>query len=211
MLSPILVTPPVEPSAVPLDELKQQLRVDYDDDDALIDALGIAATQLLDGWKGILGGRCLVAQTWSESFDRFPCGESYGRDDAMENVLRLRLKPVISVASVKYYDSAGVLQTVSGSAYRLLTDARGSFVASVPGGTPIWPPSGQCRPDAVTVQYVAGYETAADVPEPLRQAIKLMVAHWYENREAVVIGPAVNELPFGAQALIAPYRTFHLG
>ena len=52
-------------------------------------------------------------------------------------------------------------------------------------------------------------DAASDVPEPLRQAIRLLVAHWYENR-ALVAGAEVAPVPANAAALIAPYRMLPL-
>jgi len=48
------------------------------------------------------------------------------------------------------------------------------------------------------------------VPEPLRQAIRLLVAHWYENRGLIASGGEVAALPQSAAALIAPYRVLAL-
>jgi len=48
------------------------------------------------------------------------------------------------------------------------------------------------------------------VPEPLRQAIRLLVAHWYENRGLVAIGREIAVLPETVAALIAPYRVLAL-
>jgi uncharacterized phiE125 gp8 family phage protein len=59
----------------------------------------------------------------------------------------------------------------------------------------------------VAVEYTAGYgDTAADVPAPLRQAMLLMIGHWYEHREAVITGSISTGLPLAARALLAPYR-----
>jgi uncharacterized phiE125 gp8 family phage protein len=69
---PVLVTPPVA-APVSLAEAKAHLRVDFDDEDALISGLIDAATQHLDGWSGVLG-RALMPQTWEMSLDRFPAG-----------------------------------------------------------------------------------------------------------------------------------------
>jgi len=44
------------------------------------------------------------------------------------------------------------------------------------------------------------------VPEPLLQAMKLLVGHWFENREGVLIGVTARELPLAVQSLIFPYR-----
>ena len=45
---------------------------------------------------------------------------------------------------------------------------------------------------------------------PLRQAIRLLVAHWYENRGLIAVGHAVAVLPATVAALIAPYRVLSL-
>jgi uncharacterized phiE125 gp8 family phage protein len=43
------------------------------------------------------------------------------------------------------------------------------------------------------------------VPAPLKVAIMLIAANWYENREAVNVGNITSEMPMGVAALIAPY------
>ena len=58
----------------------------------------------------------------------------------------------------------------------------------------------------MTVGYGDG---ALEVPEPLRQAIRLLVAHWYENRGLAAIG-TVTVLPSTVGALLAPYRMLSL-
>ena len=52
-------------------------------------------------------------------------------------------------------------------------------------------------------------DAASDVPEPIRQAIRILVAHWHENR-AIVAGAEVAPMPSNAAALIAPYRMLPL-
>ena len=49
-------------------------------------------------------------------------------------------------------------------------------------------------------------EFPAGWPAPVLQAVRLMVAHYYANREAVVIGSAATELPLGAERMLAPWR-----
>jgi uncharacterized phiE125 gp8 family phage protein len=62
----------------------------------------------------------------------------------------------------------------------------------------------------IELDVVCGYgDAASDVPEPLRQAIRLLVAHWYENRGLATLG-AVTVLPATVAALIAPYRVLSL-
>jgi uncharacterized phiE125 gp8 family phage protein len=61
----------------------------------------------------------------------------------------------------------------------------------------------------VTVRFVAGYgANPGDVPEPLRQAMLLLIGHYYENREAVAAG-TLTELPFAVASLVFPFRVFY--
>lgn len=172
-------------------EAKAHLRVDHADDDTLITALIEAATTHLDGWSGILG-RALVSQTWRQDFDAF--GE----------YLRLPLGPVVSISSVTYYDINDASQTVASASYALLADGFGPYVGLVPGYT--WPSVSSIRNAPVSVTYVAGYGTAAAVPRAIKQAALLLIAHWYDFREAVMAGQAPTELPLGVRALLAPFR-----
>ena len=52
-------------------------------------------------------------------------------------------------------------------------------------------------------------DVASNVPEPIRHAIRILVAHWHENR-AIVAGAEVAPVPANAAALIAPYRMLPL-
>ena len=63
----------------------------------------------------------------------------------------------------------------------------------------------------IELDVTVGYgDAAADMPEPLRQAIRLLVAHWYENRGLVTTGVDYSTLPQSIAALIAPYRVLSL-
>lgn len=189
--APALVeAPSLEP--VSLAEAKAHLRVDTNDDDALIGALITAAVTHLDGWSGILG-RALVTQTWQETLSAFPaCG-----------LLRLRLAPVQSVEAILYRDAANAERTLSPSLYEgPLADDFGPYVALA--ANQVWPATYERR-DAVTVRYVCGYGDPADVPAPVKQAMLLMIGDWYANRETLTSGTALA-LPFAANALLAPLR-----
>jgi uncharacterized phiE125 gp8 family phage protein len=57
----------------------------------------------------------------------------------------------------------------------------------------------------------AGYgDAATDVPEPLRQAIRVLVSHWYENRGVVAAPGGGAGLPQSVAAGVAPYRVLSL-
>jgi uncharacterized phiE125 gp8 family phage protein len=62
----------------------------------------------------------------------------------------------------------------------------------------------------IELDVVCGYgDTALAVPEALRQAMRILLAHWYENRGLLAAGGSAP-LPSGAAALIAPYRMVSL-
>jgi uncharacterized phiE125 gp8 family phage protein len=56
-------------------------------------------------------------------------------------------------------------------------------------------------PGAVRIDYVAGYATAGAIPADLRAAVKLLVGHLYENREASAPG-TLNVIPLGARRIL---------
>lgn len=65
--------------------------------------------------------------------------------------------------------------------------------------------------NAFEVAFTAGYgDDAADVPEPIRHAILLLVAHWFERREPVELGAGPQEVPAIVAGLLHPYRRVRL-
>jgi uncharacterized phiE125 gp8 family phage protein len=157
----------------------------------LIRSFTEAAVDLLDGAGGMLH-RALLTQTWQAKFDYFP------------RCIELTLPPIQSVTSIQYLTDDGDTATLLSSAYRV--SGLGTWrteIAPVPGTS--WPTTQGVR-EAVTATFITGHNTADDVPSPIRQAILQIVAHWYAYREAA--GDTLSEIPYGAKALLAPYRVF---
>lgn len=177
-----VITPPV--SAITLEQAKVFLRVEDNDQDEVIDALIAAAQGNIDGPDGWLG-RCIGAQTLEFTADSFDFG------------VCLPYQPATDIVSVKYDDASNVEQTLDPTAYRL--DRTGTLQCPFNGS---WPSVSGER-GSVRVTYRAGSD---DVPAPIRQAMLLMIGHWYENRMAVSAGVSMDELPFGVSALLMPYR-----
>jgi uncharacterized phiE125 gp8 family phage protein len=188
-LAPIRTVAPAA-DLVDLAVLKQHLRVEHSADDVLITLIRDAATAHLDGWSGVMG-RCLVSQTWAQSFPGFPCGA----------LLRLPFPDVSAVASIAYVDSAGAAQTLSASLYRPGNDALGGFVMLDDAAS--WPATDE-RPAAVTVTFTAGYGPAAAVPASIRAAILLIAGSLWLSREATV-SEKVRDNPV-LDKLLAPHR-----
>jgi hypothetical protein len=186
-------------------------------DDVWLTGVGIpAAREYCEGWLG----RALAPHTLELGLDSFtapytctwhgqPCSrissESSTSSMAYSEIL-LPMPPVVSVASVKYYDGDGTLQTLSTDAY-YVDDYAGRIV--LVDGTS-WPTT-SVRPNAVLIRYHAGYSLPGDSPDTnplsfgLKAAMLLVLGALYENREDQA-GDVLTELPLGAKALMMPYK-----
>jgi uncharacterized phiE125 gp8 family phage protein len=189
-MSAILLIPP---SAEPwtLAEVKTFLRVEHDDDDAVIAAL-IAAAR---GHVEALSRRALLVQRWRFVLDTWP---DNGRLDP-------RTGPLRSVIAARVFDVANNPHSIDVETF--VVDAAANIIAS-----PCWAMPLPGRVTAgIELDVELGYGAlASDVPDALRHAIRMLVAHWYENRGLAAIGGNVAMLPAGAGALIAPYRMLSL-
>lgn len=135
--------------------------------------------------------RQLVTATWDLLLDRFPCSSE---------AILVPLAPLVSVTSISYLDSAGTQTTWSSSNYRVSTSREPGRIVPVVGQTY---PTTYGTVDAVTVRFVAGYGDASDVPLGIKQAILLLVNHWFENRSPV--GKVGDEIAFTVESLLTTY------
>lgn len=120
--------------------------------------------------------------------------------------------PLQSIDAVTYIDTNGATQTVDPALYELAGRPEAPVLRLVYGAS--WPTGVRAQDDAVRIRYTAGYTTGSPdtnpVPEVIKKAIRLIAGHMYENRENVVIGASVDELPMGALFMLQPYRR-HMG
>ncbi|MFA5897938.1 MAG: head-tail connector protein [Hyphomicrobium sp.] len=190
MHAPVLVTPAdANDPIITTAEAKLHCHIDGAEEDALVAALVAAATKHLDGYAGILG-RALVTQTWRQNFDDF------------STCFRLPLQAA-TISSITSQNTAGQIATITATNYALQEDALGSFVRFKDDYSF---PSDLYQTKAIAVNFTAGYGAAAEVPEPIKQAMLLLIGHWYANREAVNVGNIVTPLPFAVDALLELYR-----
>lgn len=176
-------------------EAKAHLRVDHSDEDAYIAGLVKAAEAMLDGPNGMVG-KALATQQWTLKRERL-----IGTD-----ALDLPVVPFRDVVSIAYYDADNTLQTLNTpeAIGALFTTAGNEDWGQIAPVT-VWPEMYQ-RPDALTVVFHAGFGDPADVPANLLHAAKMLIAHWYENREQVTLGQSPVELPMAVQALVGVHR-----
>ena len=189
MTALLLVPPTIEPLS--LSEAKQVLRVTHDDDDAVIAALIAAGRAHLEATTR----RALMSQTWRVTLDAWPAD---GR-------VRPRIGPLQTLQAARWFDAANNAHAIDGESF--VVDKAADVIAAPPWALP---PPGRSRA-GLELDVVCGYgAAAADVPADLRQALRMLVAHWYDHRGLAAIGGQVLMQPAGFSALIAPHRVLAL-
>ena len=173
-------------------EIKKHVRAEYfQEDDAYLEACIAAATDHVDGKDGWLG-RALGTQTWDLVLDEFPC-----------EGIRIPLPPMQSVTYLRYVSPDTGLETDLTVNTDCLVDVYSEPGWIMPGANG-WPAIMDTI-NAVRVRFVAGYET---VPPAIKHAVKLLAAHYYENRESVVLDVKPTVLPQAVDALLYPRRNW---
>lgn len=188
-MSSILLTPPaIEP--VSLAEMKAFLRVEHDDDDDVVTALIAGARIYVEAQTR----RALITQSWRLVRGAWP----------QTGKIAVRPAPLQSLDAVRVHDGQGGPLELDVDGF--VADTAGALIVFAP-----WAPPQPARTAAgIELDVTVGYGDAAiDMPEPLRQAIRLLVAHWYENR-GVVSPDAAGLSPLTVPALLAPYRMVSL-
>lgn len=208
----VVTQPTSEP--IELDEAKLYLRVDTDADDAMITALIVAAREYCQGYQN----RAYITQTLEITMDHFPghfhpfpmygFAFPYHHHRRHHNEIRLLMPPIQSVVSISYTDHTGKTTTLDPSTYVVDTDSEPGRVVPAHG---TWWPTDCLQPvNGVRIRYVAGYGDIYAVPKSVKQAMMMLIAHWYENREAVIVSgyrPSVGaEIDFAVRALLSMER-----
>lgn len=91
-----------------------------------------------------------------------------------------------------------LLETYATAAQRLVENQTGRTLYATSGEIPVGSDEEPVNDDALVLD------------DDLTTAMLLLIGHWFENREAVVIGTIVAELPMAVEALIAPYRHYQI-
>lgn len=161
----IVTGPATEP--VSRDEAKLACRIDSTSENTLIDALIMAAREQVEADSD----RKLMPQTWLYTVDRFPSDGG---------PLWIPVSPMTAVTELHYLDVDDADVELDTASYYLVDNSCPGLVYPAPGFT--WPAT-SLKLGAVTVTLTAGYADAAAVPARAKQAIKMLVGHWYQNRE----------------------------
>ena len=175
-----ITTQPGGTDLLPLATAKEFLRVDHSDEDTTIEALINAAVQHCQDYTN----RHFVNSNFTLSLDDFyNCEFSIG--------------PINSITGVTYKDFNNSTQNLPAAKYWYDTKREpGRIHFDSPPDT---------YDDDFNVVTISGTLGEAP-PHPIMHAVKLLVAHYYENRRAVITGTNPIELPLGVAALLNPYR-----
>ncbi len=181
-----LVTPPTS-EPVSLHVAKLQTRVRHDDEDTLIQDFVRAARRKVESDAGVQ----IMPATWEASWASFPGSE-----------FCLELPPLVAITSIEYTDEDDANQVVPTTVYDVDTTVSPGVVFLRSGEA--WPVAKRER-GSVRVTYQAGWSSG--VPEHVEQAVRLLVGHYYENRESVVVGDrfVATSVPHGYDSLISSF------
>jgi len=182
--------PAVEP--ISLTEAKLHLRVDVSDDDDLIGVIIKAARLDVE----TLSLHKLISQTWDWYMDDFPI-----------TPVVMPFPPLQSVTGIYYTLEGAAEATWSSSNYTV--DAYNVPGRIVLQSTASWPSGELIEANGVRVRFVCGFGAAGtNVDARLRQAMLLLIGHYYEHREEVIVERGVNiqALPIGAGMLCNDLR-----
>lgn len=183
MHNTILEHPLVEP--ISLDEAKLYLRIDTDHENVLVQQLIRVARQLIEEHTG----RALISQTHRLIGDL---------DDCLDNAIILPVAPFQNLVSQ--------LKIIEGNNESLVKNIR---INKARPQARVMIPNFYSSDTEFRIDYRCGYgDSALDVPDPIRQAILLLVADLYENR---CEDKATNKLPGLVRALLSSYRILRLG
>ncbi|WP_378943684.1 head-tail connector protein [Mesorhizobium sp. ANAO-SY3R2] len=181
--------PAVEP--VTLVDAKAHLRITHSSEDALIGGLIRAAREDVERTTGM----ALIDQTWRLVLDDWPA----------DNCVDLTRHPIRQIVSVTTFGSEGEASVVNPADYQLDSLSRPARLHFARAQERLRAMNG------VEIDFRAGFgEAGTDVPDLLKRAILLLVAHWYEFRAGFGPDEQPVSYPGGYDRLLAGYRARRL-
>lgn len=188
--------------AVTLATVKEHLRIDASDtsDDAYLTTLISVATDFIEKYTK----RDLITRTYETKRDCFPGindVECFGLVSGFE----IRRSELQSIASIQYEDTDGNTQTVASTVYYATDSTRWSQI--ILDDNQVWPTDVARKKQAITITFNAGYGAdETSVPDGLKQALLMTIAHLYSNRGDCVDDACASCITGGSNAILNSFR-----
>lgn len=177
-------------------EIKAHLRIDdymTADDSYITDILLPSAIEYCEDYTH----RAIGSKQYELILDSFP---TTGKD-----FIEMPLSPLITIDSIKYKDSKGLIYDMDTNTYFVDSDFMpGKVCLNYNRYWPMYIPSPY---SSVKIRFTAGH-SKEDLPLRIKQAILLIIGHLYEHREEVATDKKIEQIPFGVDALLWPLRIF---
>lgn len=202
-----------DPAALPLGSLPislAEVKVRLDIETSDLDPEGVANVdaQVLGALRGAVDyveaqtQRVLRRRVMSKSFDHWPCFP-----------LTIEGVPMRDVLSISYVDEDGATQTFAEAGWTWVPTPDGARIVLI--DNPDIPRTRYGWPNAVTVNFEAGYDPSGTVPVEevyalpprVEQAVVMMTGHLFNNRDAVGTERAY-EVPLGVENLLINARQY---
>ena len=152
-----------------------------------------------------------LTATWEYFLESFPDRNNVDTFVDGRDLILLPKPPLISVTTVNYVDVDGVTQTLAATEYDVDINAKPGFISQAYNKS--WP-SIRTQRSAITIEFQAGYGLATAVPETIKHALRMLVGHWYNNPEAVVVEEGrltVVEVPMAYNMLLMSESFIEVG
>ena len=176
--------------AVSLSAIKDHLRIDFDDADNELKDFVFAAQDYVQEYCNVsLPERVLKYRVHGRFYKNIP----------FSNGFWLPYPPIVAIEGVSSKDKDGNstdLVSVTDYSTRDQHNKSKSLVLVNPK-----------MDEEYEIEYRAGYGNIDDVPKRIRQAIKVLVGSWYDNRESILTTGAVpKEIPRSFASLVEMFR-----
>ncbi len=172
---------------VTLVEAKAHLRIDHASEDDLLAGLIRAARDEVEAATGI----AMIGQHWRLTLDRVPA----------DGMIELKRGPVVEITGVTGFDTDGAATLIDPATYIVDAHRRPADFTFVKT------PATDRVANGIEIDFKAGYgESGAEVPDGLKRAILVLVAHWYEFRAG--FGPSDQPVswPAGFDRLVGRWK-----
>jgi uncharacterized phiE125 gp8 family phage protein len=184
--------------AITLEEGRQQIKEPSNitaEDDLILEFIRTAGDTVQTKTKKVI-----ATSTWTGYLDTWPDG----------SIITINKNPITTLTSVSYYNSSNVLTAmVEGTDY--IADTTGEDSTASPFRIYlINKPSLYDRINAIEIVFKAGYLTPGTVDSRIKQAVRLYLTDWKENRTDYITGKIVSALPRSVEYLINQIRTDEL-